>query len=107
MANRSVRAVPAGSAAACSAARQRLAWSASSRASHSGWPGPSRCACAVSDRQEILAVCCRDGGGLVSSCLEEPFGGELPDGLEQPVAKAVASLFRLHQALVHQRAEKA
>jgi hypothetical protein len=60
----------------------------------------------VRDGHEMLAVCCRDGSRLVNSCLDEPSGGELPDCFEQPVAKAVASLLRLHQALVYQRAEK-
>ena len=49
----------------------------------------------------------RDGGGLTRPGLGEPFGGELADGLQQPVAQRCPGWFRHDQALVHQRAEQA
>jgi len=41
----------------------------------------------LGDRQEVFAVCRRDGGGFVGAGLGESFGGELADGLQQPVAQ--------------------
>ena len=46
------------------------------------------------------------GGGLAVAGLGEPFGGELADGLQQPVAQGSPGWLGHDQALVHQRAEQ-
>ena len=49
---------------------------------------------------------CGDRGGLAVAGLDEPFGGEQPDRLEQPVPQGFPGGLGQHQALVHQRAEQ-
>ena len=60
----------------------------------------------LSDPQEVRAVGRGGRERLVFARLHEPFGGELADGFQQPVAQASAGRLGHHQALVHQRAEK-
>ena len=48
----------------------------------------------------------RDRGGLLAG-LDEPLGGEQPDGLQQPVPQGRRGGLGHHQALVHQRPEQA
>ena len=58
----------------------------------------------------MRAVRRRDRGGLSLAGLHEPLGGELADGLQQPVAqRSPGSPGRLghDQALVHQQPEQA
>ena len=59
----------------------------------------------LGDGQVVLAVG-RGGGDLVFAGLGEPVGGELADGLKQPVAKGSPGRLGHHQALVHQGTEK-
>ena len=67
-------------------------------------PGQMRCR-RLGDRQIMRAVCgC--GGGFVRAGLGEPVGGELADGLQQPVAEGPAGGLCHDEALVHQRAEQ-
>jgi hypothetical protein len=56
--------------------------------------------------QEILAVCRYDGGSLAVARLRKSLGGELADGLQQPVAESSPHWLRHDEALVHQRTEK-
>jgi hypothetical protein len=60
----------------------------------------------LGDRQKVLTVCRRYGSGFVRAGLGEPFGGELADGLQQPVAEGPAVGLCHDKALVHQRAEQ-
>ena len=46
-------------------------------------------------------------GGLVAVGLGKLFGGELADGLQQPVAQRRPGRLGHHQALVHQRPQQA
>ena len=49
-----------------------------------------------------------DRGGLLAvACLNEPFAGEQPDGLQQPVPQGCPGGLGHDQALVHQRAKQA
>ena len=61
----------------------------------------------LGDRQIVRAVSCCHGGGLVAARLGEPLGGELADGLQQPVAQRLPGRLGHHQALIHKRAEQA
>ena len=58
-------------------------------------------------RQEMRAVRRGDRGGLILAGLEEPLGGEQPDGLQQPVPQPFSGGLGHDQALVHQRPEQA
>ena len=60
----------------------------------------------LGDTQEVRAVRGCQGGGLVFARLGEPFGGELADGLQQPVAQGSPGWLRPDEALVRQRAEQ-
>ena len=68
-------------------------------------PGQMRCR-RLGDRQKVLTVCRRYGSGFVRAGLGEPVGGELADGLQQPVAEGPAGGLCHDEALVHQRAEQ-
>ena len=60
----------------------------------------------LGDRQIVRAVRRFHGGGLVVAGVGEPFGGELADGLQQPVAQGRPGWLGHDQALVHQRTEQ-
>ena len=60
----------------------------------------------LGDGQVVLAVGRGDGGDLVFAGLGEPVGGELADGLKQPVAKGYPGRLGHDKALVHERTEK-
>ena len=70
------------------------------------WPGQVR-GRRLGQCEEVPAVGRLDGGRLVLAGLGEPFGGELADGLQQPVAQRCSRWLGHHQALIHQRAEQA
>ena len=57
--------------------------------------------------QKVLAMCRPDGGCLAVARLRESFGGELADGLQQPVAQGSPRWLRHDEAFVHERTEKA
>ena len=56
--------------------------------------------------QEVPAVRRRGGSRCLVPRLDQTFGRELADRLEQPVAEGIAGWLGHHQALVHQGAEK-
>jgi hypothetical protein len=61
----------------------------------------------LGDSQVLRAVRRPGGGSLIVAGLGEPLGGELADGLQQPVAQPFPGRLGHHQALVHHRTKRA
>jgi len=60
----------------------------------------------LGDPQEVLTVVRGGGERLVFARLDEPLGGELADGFQQPVAQRSPGRLGQDEALVHERTEQ-
>src|SRR6202035_2191932 len=60
----------------------------------------------LGQRDEVGAVRLARGRGRTFAGVQEPLGGELPDGLEQAVTELLSAWLSAHETLVNERSQQ-